>query len=184
MWDVCDANERPESESGTGFLLARLGSLAARSWQAFLAERKLTQIQYATLMVLAERGSLGQLRLALLVAIDARNLVGVLDRLAAAGLITRQTDTDDRRRRNVRLTASGGAVVRDIVNDAARSRDQFLGALNIAERRQLNALLRRLYQAHAHEPEQDGDPNLAPVNLGRSRRSLHEESRPRSSPPF
>jgi DNA-binding MarR family transcriptional regulator len=160
--NVRDANERPEFESGTGFLLARLGSLAARSWRAFLAERGLTQVQYATLMVLAERGPLGQLRLAQLVGVDARNLVGVLDRLAARGLIVRETDTDDRRRRNVRLTASGGALVRDIASDAAHSRDQFLGALNIAERRQLNARLRQLYQAHAHEPEQGGDPNLAP----------------------
>jgi DNA-binding MarR family transcriptional regulator len=150
--NVPDASERPGFESGTGFLLARLGSLAARSWQSFLADRGLTQIQYATLMVLAERGSLGQLRLAQLVAVDARNLVSVLDQLAARALLVRKTDADDRRRRNVCLTATGAALVQDLAGDAARSRDQFLGSLNISQRRQLNALLRRLYHAQAHEP--------------------------------
>jgi|ERR1035441_330157 DNA-binding MarR family transcriptional regulator len=150
--NVSDANERPGFESGTGFLLARLGSLAARSWQSFLADRGLTQTQYATLMVLAERGLLGQLRLAQLVAIDARNLVSVLDQLAARGLLVRETDTEDRRRRNVCLTATGAEVVQDLAGDATRSRDQFLGALSFPQRRQLNALLRQLYQAHAHEP--------------------------------
>jgi DNA-binding MarR family transcriptional regulator len=150
--NVPDANERPEFESGTGFLLARLGSLAARSWQSFLADRGLTQMQYATLMVLAEHGSLGQLRLAQLVAVDARNLVSVLDQLAARGLLVRETNTNDRRRRNVRLTATGAALVQDLASDAARTRDQFLGALRIPQRTQLNVLLRQLYQAHAHEP--------------------------------
>jgi len=45
---VSDASERPEFESGTGFLLTRLGSLAARSRHPFLADRGLTQVQYAT----------------------------------------------------------------------------------------------------------------------------------------
>jgi DNA-binding MarR family transcriptional regulator len=124
-------------------------------------------MQYATLMVPAERGSLGQLRLAQLVAVDARNLVSVLDQLAARGLLVRETDTDDRRRRNVGLTATGAALVQDLAGDAARSRDQFLGALNIPQRRQLNALLRQLYQSHAHAPGQSGDPTLAPAASSR-----------------
>jgi DNA-binding MarR family transcriptional regulator len=114
IWNVPDASERPELESGTGFLLARLGSLAARSWQSFLADRRLTQIQYATLMVLAKHGSLGQLRLAQFVAVDARNLVSVLDQLAARGLLVRETDTNDRRRRNAYLTATGSSAKPDI----------------------------------------------------------------------
>jgi DNA-binding MarR family transcriptional regulator len=144
-----DAQTRPEFEGGTGFLLARLGSLAARSWQAFLAEHDLTQIQYATLMVLAERGSLGQRRLAQLAAVDARNLVAVLDGLAERDLIVRETDTADRRRRNVRLTSSGVALIHELATESAAARDQFLETLTLRDRRQLSVLLQRLYQAHA-----------------------------------
>jgi DNA-binding MarR family transcriptional regulator len=138
-----------EFERGTGFLLARLGSLAARSWQAFLAERGLTQIQYATLTVLAESGSPSQLQLAELVAIDARNLVAVLDGLAQRGLILRETDMADRRRRNVRLTSNGVALVSELATESATVRDQFLENLSPGERRKLNVLLQRVYQAHA-----------------------------------
>jgi DNA-binding MarR family transcriptional regulator len=153
---VHDAEERPEFERGTGFLLARLGSLAARSWQAFLADRRVTQVQYATLMVLAQRGPLGQLRLARLVAVDARNLVAVLDQLAERGVIVRETDAADHRRRNVRLTPTGTALVCELAGAATASRDRFLGPLTLRQRSQLNFLLRRLYEAHAAEPESLG----------------------------
>jgi DNA-binding MarR family transcriptional regulator len=149
-------------DRSTGFLLARLGSLAARSWQAFLAGHGLTQVQYATLMVLGEGGPLGQRVLAELIAVDARNLVAVLDRLAERGLIVREIDTADRRRRNVGLTPSGATVMRALAADAAVTRDQFLGALSRGERGQLNLLLQRLYQEHAHQhapPEQGAGPS-------------------------
>lgn len=148
-----DANARPGFENGSGFLLARLGSLAARGWSVFLAERELTPVQYATLTVLAEHGPVGQRRLARLAAVDARNLVAVLDQLARRGLVVRETDALDGRRRNVGLTARGVALVRELADDAARSRDDFFGALTRPQRKQLNALLRQLYQAHADQPD-------------------------------
>jgi DNA-binding MarR family transcriptional regulator len=149
MSGMDEPGEQPEFERGTGFLLARLGSLAARSWQAFLAGHGLTQVQYATLMVLGERGPLGQRALAGLIAVDARNLVAVLDRLAERGLIVREIDAADRRRRNVGLTPSGAAAMQTLAADGAVTRDQFLGALSGHERRQLNRLLQRLYTEHA-----------------------------------
>jgi DNA-binding MarR family transcriptional regulator len=153
MGGIDEAGGPPGFERGTGFLLARLGSLAARSWQAFLAGHGLTQTQYATLMVLAERGPLGQRRLARLLAVDGRNLVAVLDRLAERDLIARATDPADRRRRNVRLTGPGTALAHALSAEAAVARDHFLGALSRQQRGQLNLLLERLYEAHARAPD-------------------------------
>src|SRR5690348_5415899 len=82
--------EGPTYERGTGFLLARLGSLAARSWAAFLTGHDLTQAQYTVLVTLREQGPVGQRRLAELIAVDARNIVLVLDSLAARGLVERR----------------------------------------------------------------------------------------------
>jgi MarR family transcriptional regulator, lower aerobic nicotinate degradation pathway regulator len=147
-----EAGARPGFESGTGFLLARLGSLATRSWQAFLAGHGLTQTQYATIMVLAERGPLGQHRLARILAVDARNLVAVLDRLAERDLVARATDPADRRRRNVRLTGPGAALAQALEAAAAVARDDFLRALSPQQRGQLNLLLESLYEAHARAP--------------------------------
>lgn len=137
-------------ERGTPFLLARLGSLAARSWSAFLDGHGITQNQYAVMIVLAEQGPLGQHRLAELAAMDARNIVAVLDSLTAAGLAERRPHDTDRRRRVVTLTASGARLIDTVGQAAAQGQDDFLRALDPAERDHLNALLQRLYNAHVH----------------------------------
>lgn len=139
-------------ERGTGFLLARLGSLTARSWTAFLAAHDLTQGQYAVLVMLDEHGPQGQRRLAGLVAVDARNIVAVLDSLARRGLVERRPDEADRRRRTVALTDRGKALVTAIADAAAEEQDGFLSALDPTERAQLNQLLRRLYASHVDGP--------------------------------
>ena len=137
-------------ERGTPFLLARLGSLAARSWTAFLAGHGITQNQYAVMVVLREHGPLGQRRLAELAAMDARNIVAVLDSLTAAGLAERRPHDTDRRRRVVTLTASGTRLIDTVGETAAHGRDDFLHSLSPAERERLNELLQRLYNAHVH----------------------------------
>ncbi|GAA3050999.1 hypothetical protein GCM10010519_80840 [Streptomyces lactacystinicus] len=140
-----DAPERPAFERGTGFLLARLGSLTARSWTAFLGEHRLTQGQYAVLVALDRHGPVVQRRLAELVAVDARNLVPVLDQLADRQLVERRPHDTDRRRRVVTPTDRGSALVGTIAAAAAAEQERFLGALTAAERRHLNGLLQRLY---------------------------------------
>ncbi|NSC19923.1 winged helix-turn-helix transcriptional regulator [Streptomyces albus subsp. chlorinus] len=144
-----DDESRPAFERGTGFLLSRLGMLATRSWSAFLTEHGLTQSQYATLVALREHGPLGQRRLARLVAIDARNLVAVLDSLSAAGWVRREADPHDRRRRRVRLTTAGTALTDRLAVETRGGQDTFLAPLGENERRHLNELLQRLYDAHS-----------------------------------
>lgn len=137
-------------ERGTPFLLARLGSLAARSWTAFLTDRGITQNQYAVMVVLMDQGPLGQRRLAELAAMDARNIVAVLDSLTAAGLAERRPHTTDRRRRVVTLTPSGARLIDTAAQAAAEGQDDFLNSLTPTERDHLNDLLQRLYNAHVH----------------------------------
>ncbi|GLX97333.1 MarR family transcriptional regulator [Herbidospora sp. NEAU-GS84] len=141
-------NERAAYERGTGFLLARLGSLTARSWTAFLAEHRLTQAQYTVLVALYQHGPVGQRRLAELVAMDARNIVLVLDTLAAGCLIERRPEDTDRRRRTVTLTGKGNALLATVADAAATEQDRFLHALNATDRERLNHLLQRLYDSH------------------------------------
>ncbi|MGW5414477.1 MarR family winged helix-turn-helix transcriptional regulator [Actinomadura geliboluensis] len=140
--------EQAAYERGTGFLLARLGSLTARSWTAFLTEHRLTQAQYTVLVALEQHGPVGQRRLAELVAMDARNIVLVLDTLAAGGLIERRPGDTDRRRRTVTLTDKGSALLATVADAAAAEQDRFLRALDATDRERLNHLLQRLYDSH------------------------------------
>lgn len=104
------------------------------------------------LVVLKEQGPIGQQQLAQLVAVDARDIVPVLDALAAKGLIERQPDPADGRRRTVTLTSEGTTLADIIAAAATSSQDEFLGALDDQDRKHLNDLLRRLYEAHAPTP--------------------------------
>jgi DNA-binding MarR family transcriptional regulator len=49
------------------------------------------------------------------VAVDARNLVAVLDQLTARNLVVREMSTSGRRRRTVRLTSAGTALAQVLV---------------------------------------------------------------------
>jgi DNA-binding MarR family transcriptional regulator len=142
--DVIDQNQSPSYEQGTGFLLARLGAMAERSWSALLSNHGLTQAQYAVLMVLAQ-GSTGQGRLADLIAVDPRNVVAIVNGLETRGLVKRHLDPDDGRRRQIRLTREGRSMSRAIAREARSAGDAFLNVLNDDDRTSLNRILRRLY---------------------------------------
>ncbi len=146
-------DERPRFEQGTGFLLSRLGSLAERSWTALLARHGLTQAQYSALVVLGEAGTLGQGRLAELITVDPRNVVAIVDGLAALGLAERRPDPSDGRRRQVRLTTRGRSVSDAVARDARTVQDDFLGTLDEHERSELNRILLRLYNGQLARTE-------------------------------
>lgn len=137
--------DRVEFEAGTGFLLARLGSLSERSWVAMLRERGLTAHQHGVLLALREHGPLPQQRLSRLIAVDPRNMVPTIDALAAKNLIGRGEDPNDRRLRVLTLTGAGRSAADELAAAAARIEDEFLAALNPADRRELSRILRALY---------------------------------------
>ena len=145
------SQDRPAFERGTGFLLARLGTLTQRSWSAFLSEVGLTQSQYAVLYVLAERGELGQRRLAKLATIEPRNVVHVVNVLASTGLLERAVDPADRRRRNVTITPDGAALMDLLALRLRHETTKFFVAITEDEYVTLNELLLRLLVSHIDE---------------------------------
>jgi DNA-binding MarR family transcriptional regulator len=67
-----------------------------------------------------------------------------LDRLEQAGLIRRLPDPDDRRGVLVELTAKGRRTYQKAVGAAAKKEALVAAALTEREKKQLNALLRRM----------------------------------------
>jgi DNA-binding MarR family transcriptional regulator len=67
-----------------------------------------------------------------------------LDRLEQAGLVRRLPDPDDRRGILVELTPEGKRVYEDAVGVQGRKESLVASALSVSEKKQLNALLRRL----------------------------------------
>ncbi|MGH3762162.1 MarR family winged helix-turn-helix transcriptional regulator [Actinophytocola sp.] len=132
-------------ETGTGYLLARLGSLAERSWIGMLRRHNLTPTQHAVLRALRERGPLGQQALSRLVAVDPRNVVPILDGLADQHMIDRHVDPSDRRRRVITLTGTGRSAADELAKSAADIEADFLRGLGPADQAALNRLLRALH---------------------------------------
>ncbi len=128
-------------EGGTGYLLARTGSAARRRWARMLADRGLTPHHYGMLMTLDERGPSGQQRLSALIGIDPRNAVPVVDGLAGRGLLTRELDPGDRRRRVLTLTETGRDMVHELTETGAEIEAEFLRALDPADQQELHRML-------------------------------------------
>lgn len=138
-------NDRLSFETATGYLLARLGSLAERSWTGMLRRHNLTPSQHAVLLALRDRGPLGQQALGRLIAVDPRNVVPIIDGLADQQLIDRHVDSTDRRRRVISLTRTGQAAADDLAKSAMAIESEFLDGLNPADQAELNRLLLALH---------------------------------------
>lgn len=76
--------------------------------------------------------------------ISSGGMTDRLDRLERAGLIERRANPNDRRGRQVALTAAGKRVVDDMIGRMVAMETQMLAVLTEAEQKQLNGLLKKL----------------------------------------
>ncbi len=104
----------------------------------------LTPTQFAALARLYELGQLSQNHLGRLTAMDSATIKGVVERLAAKGLVTSGADPDDRRLRQVDLTDRGRATFERAHEGAMKARDDTLDPLTPEEAATLEALIAKL----------------------------------------
>jgi DNA-binding MarR family transcriptional regulator len=103
---------------------------------------QLTAVQAKALGMLTYR-PLRMRRIAELLQCDPSNVTGIVDRLAARGLVSREPDPKDRRVKRIALTDDGQRVADDLAKSldfAARP----LAALDSSEQTALRDLLARL----------------------------------------
>lgn len=97
----------------------------------------LTEQQWRVLRVLWEHEAIAQNVLADIALIPAPSLVGVLDRLAAGGLIVRQRSDNDRRIVQVAATAAGRELEERLMPEVAAAYADLQAALPAATWRRL-----------------------------------------------
>src|SRR3954451_16596729 len=100
-------SERPQLEPTTGFLIVRVAEAIDRRFSARLRPLQLKPRQLHVLRYLDATGAISQTELADGINVDAATLIETLDELEADGLIRREIDPDDRRRRRITLTPAG-----------------------------------------------------------------------------
>lgn len=126
-----------------------LGRLFAQDRSSPLFESHLTLRQLKVVLLLAETGGASGQRIAAGLGVGLATVTGLVDRLAAHGLVTRREDPADRRVRRVELTEAGQRLAAQIL-DAGLSRfRQLLERLDTATLRDLDRVMDRLRAAAA-----------------------------------
>ncbi|HEY6891148.1 MAG TPA: MarR family transcriptional regulator [Solirubrobacter sp.] len=123
----------------TSYLLSMSGQEARRR----LAGRVALD-EFALLARLAELGPSSQKALGERLRKDPADMVRLIDAAEANGIVRRDLDPADRRRRVVSLTPAGEAKLTAATQTARHVQDELLAPLSAAERVTLHELLERL----------------------------------------
>ena len=147
----------PDTES-FGFLIADVGRLMRRAFQARLEDGPLTFAQALVLAYVERQQGLRQVELAELMEIQPITLARLVDQLAKAGLVERRPDTDDRRAYRLHLTAAAAPELEAVRRIGAEVRAEAIAGLGASDSARLNAMLRRMRDnlAGPRRPDREG----------------------------
>ncbi|MET9399599.1 MarR family transcriptional regulator [Kitasatospora sp. NPDC002965] len=111
-----------------------------------IAGEGLRLMQHAALAATAEYGPVAQADLGRLLAVDPKDMVGILNHLQRAGYVLRSPDPADKRKNAVTVTPEGAAVLARCAALAEAANEELIAPLNPDEQRQLMALLARVHE--------------------------------------
>ena len=146
-----------ERFSSPGFLLNKVGFVARRWIHEALAPLDLNGREAEILLRLraAEGEGLTQAQLGELLHSDPSNLVTMLNKLEAAGMVARTRDAADRRRHIVTVTPAGLRKRADADAAVEAVEDRLLGGLSDRQRASLRTLLLAVDQRTAADWDDD-----------------------------
>jgi len=108
----------------------------------FAESRHMTNMQVAALYSIAQNGELLMGKVAGVLHCDPSNVTGIIDRLVAQKLVTRQECAHDRRAKTIAVTPEGQKVIDELM---ALLPDQMgCGKLTTAERNSLHSAVQKL----------------------------------------
>lgn len=131
-------------EHQVGHLLRRAHQRHTTIFQDGMGDSQLTPTQFAALVKIRDLGQISQNQLGRLTAMDPATIQGVVQRLAARGLVDRTPDREDRRLMQLRLTVKGRALAQTAIARGAAISEATLTPLTEAERTVFLSLLRKL----------------------------------------
>jgi MarR family transcriptional regulator, transcriptional regulator for hemolysin len=134
---------KPETEP-IGLLLTRTAKVVSRAFDEALTEAGGSLPTWLVLVSLQGQTHGAQRGLADAVGIEGPTLTHHLNRMEAAGLVTRRRDPDNRRAHRVELTRDGEAAFRRLVQTVAAFNARLRAGLADRELTALRGLLDRL----------------------------------------
>ncbi|MEV0408745.1 MarR family transcriptional regulator [Actinoallomurus sp. NPDC050550] len=136
--------EGPPAQGGAAFLLAQLGSHAARLFADRIATLDLTPPQAGLLRMLAASPGRSQRELADDLGMPPSRFVPFADELEGRGLIERRKNPNDRRSHALYLTEKGSGLLAELREVGMAHERDICAALSADEHRELVAMLRRV----------------------------------------
>lgn len=127
-----------------GHLVRRAHQRAVALFMEEAAAFDVTPVQFAILNALVDQPGEDQITLAGRVALDAATLGAVVARLHARGLVRRENDPRDRRRKLLWITPEGETLVAQMVQPAERVQQRLMAPLSPEDQAHLLRLLERL----------------------------------------
>lgn len=164
-----------DSES-IGFLLADVSRLLRRDFDRRVRALELTQAQWRAIAHLAREDGVKQAALAERLEVAPITLGRLIDRLQAAGWVTREPDPDDRRASRLFLTAKAGPILDEMRGHANEALEDLMVGIPESTRTALVEALMRMKQ-NLSEAESAAAPNATEGTTHNVRR--REESKRR-----
>lgn len=132
-----------------GHLVRRLHQISTALFGTRMAEAgiDLTSVQFAALVAVRKNAGIDQATLAGLIAYDRVTIGGVVDRLVAKGLVSREVSPRDRRARVLELSDAGQALLDRAMPVAVAVQGDILEGLPAGECDGFVALLRKATEA-------------------------------------
>ena len=132
------------AEQSLGYQIRYAYRIFVKALAEELGPHRVTTGQWSALRVLWQEDGLSQVELAQRMMVEKASLTAVLKAMASEGLITRVRNTDDRRKVNIYLTASGRRLKSKIMPLIGRINKRATRRLSSAEVQQLHRLLARV----------------------------------------
>jgi DNA-binding MarR family transcriptional regulator len=152
-------NEHPAED-----LMLHPGHLLRRALQAMNqlwdheVSHTITSPQFAALNALYGEPAIDQRTLGERISLDRSTMAEVVARLSARGLITTARDTNDGRRKTIRLTPKGVATLQQLIPRTHEMTRRLVGALDAKEREEMLRLLTTVVRSNERRQKQSPRP--------------------------
>ena len=152
-------NEHPAED-----LMLHPGHLLRRALQAMNqlwdheVSHTITSPQFAALNALYGEPAIDQRTLGERISLDRSTMAEVVARLSARGLITTARDSQDGRRKTIRLTPKGVATLQHLIPRTHEMTRRLVGALDAKEREEMLRLLTTVVRSNERRQKQSLRP--------------------------
>ena len=142
MSDIFNYQQAP------GYLIRRAHQVSVALFATGMADFDLTPVQFAMLNALMDEPGEDQITLASKVAFDAATSGAVITRLENKGLLRRDADPQDKRRKLLSLTPAGEQMVVAMKTAVVQVQNHITAPLTGDEAEELTRLLAKLITGH------------------------------------